>query len=101
MKKAILFLALFLSFISLKAQNDTIWLKSGNVMRGQIFSFADSTIRIKSENDTVVYTLKEIKSIRYHGPELRELKRVQGPGKNKNRNIRIEAKPIKMVSRRP
>jgi hypothetical protein len=67
-------------------------------MRGQVFSFADSTVMLKSENDTVVYKLKEIKSIRYHGPvtKTNKIQRVRTHGKNDNSEADIDVKPIKI-----
>lgn len=67
MKMTILFFGLGTCFFSAKAQ-DTIWLKSGKSLAGQILSFASNNVKIKTGNDTLIYKLEEIKSLRYNGP---------------------------------
>jgi len=67
MKKTTLVIALSFYFFSSKAQ-DTIWLKSGKTVEGHILSFANKNVSIKIGNETSVYKLDEIKSLRYNGP---------------------------------
>jgi hypothetical protein len=68
MKEVMLVFGFCICMLSVKGQ-DSLSLKSGKSVTGQIVSFADSIVRIKIGSDTLDYKLDEIKSIRYNGPE--------------------------------
>lgn len=93
MKKVKLVFGFCICFFSAKAQ-DTVWLKSGKSIAGQIYSFADNIVRIRVGNDISTYKLDEIKSLRYNGPTIKMNTPV--PLRNKRREVEIEAKPIKI-----
>ena len=79
MKKAMVVFGFCICMLSVKGQ-DSLSLKSGRSMTGQIVSFADNIVRIKIASETFDYKLDEIKSIRYKGPET--AKNIQVPVKN-------------------
>ncbi|HEV8283589.1 MAG TPA: hypothetical protein VGQ09_04725 [Chitinophagaceae bacterium] len=95
MKKTILFFGLGICLISTKAQ-DTIWLKSGKTLAGQIFSFADNNVKIKTGNDTFIYKLEEIKSLRYNGPAGKATDATPVYAEDKKRKKEIASKPVKI-----
>ena len=93
-------LALAICYMGANAQ-DTLWLKSGKTISGHISSFADNNVTIKVANETTVYKLDEIKSLRYNGPGTKMI--AAEPVKvtnevvvSKSRKKTIEAKPIKI-----
>lgn len=99
MKKVMLVFGFSICMLSVKGQ-DSLSLKSGKSMTGQIVLFAHNIVRIKIGSDTVDYKLDEIKSIRYNGPATG--KNIQLPVKieaenreTKNKGKEIEVRPVK------
>lgn len=97
MKKLTLCFGFSIAFLSVNAQ-DTVWLKSGKSLTGQILSFADSIVTIKVKRDTLIYKLEEIKSLRYNGPAIKG--NTATPVKNSKagndkKKDEIEVKPVK------
>ena len=94
MKKVLLVSGLSICFFIVKGQ-DSILLKSGKSITGQIFSFENNIVRIKIGQDTSVYKLEEIKSLKYNGPSTK-LNMSPVPVKDKVRRKEIEASPVKI-----
>ena len=98
MKKTIFVFGLAICFFSAKAQ-DSIWLKSGKTVEGQILSFTDNTVGIQVDKKTSVYKLAEVKSLRYNGPVERASTPVQiyiDAKGDKNRKTEMPAGPVKI-----
>lgn len=97
MKRVMLVFGLSVCLLSVRGQ-DSLSLKSGKVMAGEIISFADNTVRIRIKSDTLNYKLDEIKSLRYNGPVT--AKNIQMPSQTETEN-RDRKKEIKGVGISP
>lgn len=87
MKKVMLVFVFFICALGVNGQ-DSLSLKSGKSMTGQIVSFADSMVRIKTGSETFGYKLSEIESLRYNGPVTAE--NVQVPEKTETGNSDVK-----------
>lgn len=87
-------------FFGIKAQ-DTIWLKNGKQIEGNILSFANKKVSIRTGAETSVYKLDEIKSIQYNGPIEKSNEKTQAsfPVKtDKKQKEEMDARPVKTGS---